>query len=1331
MGISELQPVNRSRSTRLLSTALAAVFVSLLVGAAVPLEARAEPRVLFQITQPGSIVTASTYTNGSFKITNQSTAGERIDRILLDLSTAMLPDMVFDPFGTAGDLVAKDFTPNSGAATVGLQSHAFSEPRGGGYDVLEIFFSDFDPGETFTFSVDVDPNSIQGVAAPGPGDSGSVSGLELVGSVVEAEMEGAGVLFGTFYRFGTSLTGSTVTIRPGAPLAPSVQVLGSTVPAQIQNPSQTVRISGTPGAEVALLQLEGALYLDGVPGGGFDVEPFDANSVIAVSEYSATLGLNGIADVPVELTRSASEGGIHHFAAVEFDAEGLPGFLSNVAVLELLPSEQISFVKSVLQGVVSNQNPTSLQFGPDGRLYVARQNGLIRVYTIQRFASNDYRVTSSETISLVQQIPNHDDDGTPNPAVTTRQVTGILVKGTPANPILYVGSSDPRIGGGGSGTDLNLDTNSGVISRLTLSGGSWVKEDLVRGLPRSEENHSVNGMQLDEATNTLYVTVGGFTNMGAPSNNFAFTPEYALSAAILSIDLDALGPLPYDLPTLDDEDRPGVQDANDPFGGNEGKNQALIVPGGPVQVYSPGWRNPYDLLLMADGRMYSIDNGPNGGWGAPPIDDGSGNCTNEVREPGTTQPDGLHLITGPGYYAGHPNPTRANPANTFNASNPQSPVSAANPVECEYRTPGPQNGALTTWPSSTNGIAEYRASTFGGQMQGDLLAVSFSNQVQRVRFGATGDQIELSEALFSSVGSLPLDITTQGDEDIFPGTIWVANYGSGGALTIFEPDTSVFSCTGAYDWLLDEDGDGYSNADEIDNGTNPCDAADVPPDWDGDGVSDLNDPDDDNDGLLDFEDPFAIDPQNGLSTLLPVVLTWDNDSPDPGGLLNLGFTGLMTNRVDDYADLFDPAKMTAGGAAGVVTVDEVPAGDARFNNQEYAFQFGVRMTPDTPPFILHTRVLAPFAGLEPVGTESIGMFFGTGNQNNYVKAVMTPGGVSLARQDLGGSLFSVPSVPVDIAGAEAVDLYLEIDPMSNVAALSYRVVAAGGVVGPEIDFGIPISFPKRWVESGRALALGIIASSHGGIPFPATWERLEATFVDPNASVAGVIARLNGGGPAIDGGDGQLPWSTDETYVSAGTRLFSTTATISVDSTVPTNTPLALFQTERYDPPGGQEMSYEIPVQVGAPLEVRLYFAEIYDAITGPGQRVFDVDIEGARVLEDFDIYATVGPNKGTMRSFITSSDDGFLTILFHHKIENPKISAIEVAVLGAAPQCSDGIDNDGDGLIDYPDDPDCLTPFTWKEGGKTGGSSCGLGFELAFLGLVWRRARRWKGREA
>jgi glucose/arabinose dehydrogenase len=767
------------------------------------------------------------------------------------------------------------------------------------------------------------------------------------------------------------------------------------------------------------------------------------------------------------------------------------GWACIVAIALLTPLERapaavaapISFSKTNLAGTSSSQ-VTSLQFGPDGRLYVGQQNGLVKAYTITRNpACVCYSVSATETISALQAIPNRNDNGALNPSVTGRALTGILVTGTSANPVVYATTSDPRMGGVNGG-DLNLDTNSGVVSVLTRNGGTWQRRDLVRGLPRSEADHLTNGLALHAQTNTLYVAQGGNTNKGAPSANFALLPEYALSAAVLAVDLDAIGTGTYDLPTLDDQTRPGAVDPNDPFGGNDGKNQAKLVPGGPVQVYASGFRNPYDLALTSSGHLYTVDNGGNAGWGDAPFGEGpSGNCTNAPKEGGTTDVDTLHLVTA-GYYGGHPNPTRGNKQNTFDG---QSPVAVAKPVDCDYRPPNAR-GALTTFTASTNGLAEYTASNFGGALAGDLLAAGWEKTIHRIERSSSGTSIVSKQVLFSSVGTLPLDVTTLGDGTAFPGTIWVGDVATG-AITVFEPNDFAL-CSGADNGTLDEDNDGYKNADELDNGTSPCSPADTPPDWDGDHLSNLNDANDDNDSLPDSSDPFAVDGANGASTLVPVSYGWENSAPRPGGLLGLGFTGLMTNGHSNYESLFDSTKVTAGGAAGVFTVDSVPDGDALgpANSQMYGFQLGVK-APATP-FTVHTRVLTPFAGFSPQGGQSLGLAAGKGDQDNYVKFVVAPGGsggVEVVREIAGNPTKTTESAP-GVVGAGSVDLFLHFDPAAATVRPSYQVMTAAGKQ-PRVWLS-PQPVPSSWFSS--PLAVGVIATSAGPAPaFPATWDLIE------------------------------------------------------------------------------------------------------------------------------------------------------------------------------------------------------------------------------------------------
>ena len=765
----------------------------------------------------------------------------------------------------------------------------------------------------------------------------------------------------------------------------------------------------------------------------------------------------------------------------------------------------VSFLKTQLLGM-NSINPTSIQFGPDQRLYAAALDGTIFIYDVERPGTNQYRVTNTEQIDLIRNILNHDDDGQVNLSVNTRLVTGIVVTGSANEPVIYVTSSDPRIGGGGSGLSTNLDTNSGILSKLTLVNGSWQKIDLIRGLPRSEENHTANGMTIDQNTGRMYIAMGGNTNMGSPSNNFAELPEYALTAAILEVDLLAIGNSTYDLPTLDDEDRPGVNDANDPFGGNRGKNQAIIANNGPVQVYAPGFRNAYDVLITDSGLMYSWDNGPNGGWGGHP----ETVCGNGIVELGETRFDSLHLVTGSGYYAGHPNPTRASTDVTFNSSNPQSPVSTGNSIECEYFGPPgigleqhPENLSLLSTPASTNGLAEYTASNFAGAMQGDLLAAAFNNKLYRVKLNEAGNSVEFSNALFSNVGGTPLDVIAQGDEDIFPGTIWVTDFSSQ-QIVVFEPqdfdreagEPALLVCT-ADDPFADPDNDGFSTEDERANNTNPCSSADFPQDSDNDGVSDLLDQDDDNDGLPDNSDRFALDAANGAETFVPVSFQWENDSAPAGFIAELGFSGLMTNGVADYSSLFDLNQMTVRGAAGVLTVDSVPSGDAltTSNSQEYGFQFGINVSPDDAAFAARTRVIAPFASVEPTGFQSMGLFIGNGDQDNYIKLVAgntDAGGSVELLAEVAGEVTFANNTPFAVAGADYADLYIVLDP-STLLVTAFYSATTDGISGPLQTMGNAVPVPSEWLSGPDNLAVGIISTSNSGTAFPATWDFIEVS----------------------------------------------------------------------------------------------------------------------------------------------------------------------------------------------------------------------------------------------
>jgi enterochelin esterase family protein len=99
-----------------------------------------------------------------------------------------------------------------------------------------------------------------------------------------------------------------------------------------------------------------------------------------------------------------------------------------------------------------------------------------------------------------------------------------------------------------------------------------------------------------------------------------------------------------------------------------------------------------------------------------------------------------------------------------------------------------------------------------------------------------------------------------------------------------------------------------------------------------------------------------------------------------------------------------------------------------------------------------------------------------------------------------------------------------------------------------------------------------------------------------------------------------------------------------------------IYETERYS-----VESYKFMVPNGK-YTVRLHFAETFEGITGPGERVFSVSVQGQEVLKDLDLFKTVGPLKPLVKEYKgVPVENGLLVIGFTPNVENPQICGIEI----------------------------------------------------------------------
>ena len=207
--------------------------------------------------------------------------------------------------------------------------------------------------------------------------------------------------------------------------------------------------------------------------------------------------------------------------------------------------------------------------------------------------------------------------------------------------------------------------------------------------------------------------------------------------------------------------------------------------------------------------------------------------------------------------------------------------------------------------------------------------------------------------------------------------------------------------------------------------------------------------------------------------------------------------------------------------------------------------------------------------------------------------------------------------------------------------------------------------------------------------------------------------RVKCGGAAYTDTKGQA-WATD--YDFSGGMVSEMTGPVSGTADP------ALFQHGRM-PNDTSPLVYSFPVANGA-YHANLYFAELNTADDFVGGRVFNVKLQGTVVIQNLDIFATVGAGAALIKGVDFAVTNGQATIELDNipGHDRGKVTAIEITSNGASPQLTMSfVHPDGTpvvGTLNYT-----MTTSQVKLGGNTpltnGQATCVLFAAPQIMGLV------------
>ena len=362
---------------------------------------------------------------------------------------------------------------------------------------------------------------------------------------------------------------------------------------------------------------------------------------------------------------------------------------------------------------------------------------------------------------------------------------------------------------------------------------------------------------------------------------------------------------------------------------------------------------------------------------------------------------------------------------------------------------------------------------------------------------------------------------------------------------------------------------------------------------------------------------------------------------------------LVTGRGTPYANLVvdgligpAPTVVTPASAsptspiAGTTTTLGVLGGDANYPESALTYTWTATAAPPgvTPPTFSVNG--------DNASKQSTATFYGAGSYT-FLVTIADPSSLAITSSVSVTVIQTLTSIALTPAGATVADG----------ATQSFAAIAGD-------QFGQPLATPPTFTWSVDAGGVGGSIAPTGVYTAPATGagtDTVRAASGGVSGTASLIVTAASTAALAIDaGGPGSGPFVADADVTGGATYVGSDP----IDATgVADPAPQAVYQSERYG-----NFTYTLPgLAPGAAYTVRLHYAEIF--FDGPGQRVFDVAINGVAAQTDFDIFAAAGgKDRAVVVPFTVDADaGGRITIAFTSVVNNAKLSGLEVLPAGSA----------------------------------------------------------------